>query len=213
MKTLQLTVCCWLAGEAGYEEKKLAPVLLDSTCLFFEGLAADGSCWLQLTKVKPCSQQVSWSKHSHGQRSAVSVSSKTAPRVTLVHAYNGMLSIVSRKARQAAVLLWAECSAEQALVSEKYFCPQLYTPGRPLPAVSDTPLTRLQHPFWQFLHPFCVPFSQDFFRPLMPHALLSPPPPPPPTTLTPFPTSQHSNLSFHGPLCLHPPQALTNQAF
>ena len=57
------------------------------------------------------------------------LSSKSAATVTLVHAhaYDGILRTVSRTAGQVALLLCAECSAEQALILETDFCPQLYT--------------------------------------------------------------------------------------
>ena len=54
------------------------------------------------------------------------LSSKSAATVTLVHAYDGILSTVSRTAGQVALLLCAECSAEQAPVLYTDFCPQLY---------------------------------------------------------------------------------------
>ena len=42
------------------------------------------------------------------------LSSKPAATVTLMHAYDGILGIVSRTAGQMVLLLRAECSAEQA---------------------------------------------------------------------------------------------------
>ena len=54
------------------------------------------------------------------------LSSKSAATVTPVHAYDGILSTVSRTAGQVALLLCAECSAEQAPVLDTDFCPQPY---------------------------------------------------------------------------------------
>ena len=54
-------------------------------------------------------------------------SSKSAATVTLVHAYDDILSTVSRTAGQVALLLCANCPAEQALILDTDCCPQLYT--------------------------------------------------------------------------------------
>ena len=74
--------------------------------------------------MKPCSQQVSEVKKTVTVNALQSaLSSKSAATVTLVHAYDGVLSTVSRTAGQVALLLCAECSAEQAPVLDTDFCP------------------------------------------------------------------------------------------
>ena len=49
------------------------------------------------------------------------LSPKSTATVTQVHAYDGILSIVSRTAGEVALLLCAECSAEQAPVLDTDF--------------------------------------------------------------------------------------------
>ena len=55
-------------------------------------------------------------KNSHSQRFAVSAIFKSAASVTLVHAYDDILSTVSRTAGEVALLLGCGVSAEQATV-------------------------------------------------------------------------------------------------
>ena len=49
------------------------------------------------------------------------LSSKSAAKITLVHAYDVFSSTVSRTAGEVALLLCAECSAEQAPVLDTDF--------------------------------------------------------------------------------------------
>ena len=96
------------------------PVLPDST-----SLSRSGCLWLLQAAVHQSEAMLT--ADFRGKKTVTvnalqsALSSKSAATITLVHAYDGILSIVSRTAGEVALLLCAECSAEQAPVLDTVF--------------------------------------------------------------------------------------------